>query len=128
MLRNDHIRFVAPFNAIFWDRGDIGADLPEIRESGEKRYIAQPSPFRLLSHWSASAKMKRFGFGKFMPKPKTEKDWVRIYNRHKYEVPTVKKLSLTLSAKGPGQTGARYVLHFTAYSCYMACVVHLSAI
>lgn len=52
--------------------------------------------------------MKRFGFAKFAPKPKTEKDWVRIYNRHKYEVPTVKKLTLALSAKGPGQTGARY--------------------
>jgi len=63
--------------------------------------------------------MKRFGFAKFAPKPKTEKDWVRIYNRHKYEVPTVKKLSLTVSAKGPGQTGARCVISQSILHLYL---------
>jgi hypothetical protein len=52
--------------------------------------------------------MKRFGFVPGMPKPKTDLDWARIFNKHKIEVPSVKKLSLTLSSKGPGQTGARY--------------------
>lgn len=53
--------------------------------------------------------MKQFGIAKFAPKPKTEKDWTRVYARHRYEVPNVKKISLTLSSKGAGQTGARYV-------------------
>lgn len=63
--------------------------------------------------------MKRFGHVKFAPKPKTEKDWTRIYNRHKYEIPTVKKLTLTLSSKGAGQTGARYVMLCTHHKCVM---------
>lgn len=53
--------------------------------------------------------MKRFGVAKFLSKPKTEKDWSRTYARHRYEVPAIKKMSLTLSSKGAGQTGARCV-------------------
>lgn len=51
--------------------------------------------------------MKRFGFVKYMPKPKNEQDWARLYRQHRYEFKNIKKLSLTCSAKGPGQTGAR---------------------
>ena len=63
--------------------------------------------------------MKQFGIAKFAPKPKTEKDWSRVYARHRYEVPSIKKMSLTLSSKGAGQTGARYVLLLAI--CYPIC-------
>lgn len=54
--------------------------------------------------------MKRFGFQKFVKRPKTEEDWARLYRKHRYEFKNIKSLYLQYSCKGPGQTGARYVL------------------
>lgn len=62
-----------------------------------------------LEYHNNKMAMRRFGFIKHLPKPKTEKDWDRVWRQNKIELPSVEKIVLTLSDKGAGQTGARYV-------------------
>ncbi|XP_049851567.1 uncharacterized protein LOC126326233 [Schistocerca gregaria] len=56
--------------------------------------------------------MRRFGYRKGFPKPRTDTDWNRIWKQHKIKLPNIKSLKLFLSDKGPGHTGMR---HFKSY-------------
>jgi hypothetical protein len=51
--------------------------------------------------------MLRFGFIKGKPKPKTEEDWARLYNKAKILLTGTSKITVECGHKGPGQTGAR---------------------
>eukprot|EP01126_Amoeba_proteus_P048339 TRINITY_DN5581_c0_g1_i4.p2 TRINITY_DN5581_c0_g1~~TRINITY_DN5581_c0_g1_i4.p2 ORF type:complete len:114 (-),score=26.60 TRINITY_DN5581_c0_g1_i4:606-947(-) len=57
--------------------------------------------------------MKRFGYRRFYPAPRTPEHWRDLWEKHKQLVPNVKKLSLLYSRKGPGQAGIR---KFKAYN------------
>jgi len=63
-----------------------------------------------MAYWR---KLKRFGYARWFPRPKTERHWDTLYKGHKTIVPNIQQLTLEWSQKGAGQTGVR---HFKYYS------------
>ena len=52
-------------------------------------------------------KVNRFGWTKFHNKPSTGSDWEKVFARHEYLLPSVERLSLRLSRRGPRLAGLR---------------------
>jgi hypothetical protein len=44
--------------------------------------------------------MKRFGYQRFYPRPRTPEQWNSLYNAHKQIIPNVEKITLQWSRKG----------------------------
>ncbi len=52
-------------------------------------------------------KLNRFGWVRNHNKPRSETDWARVFVRHRYVLPSLQELSLTLSRRGAGVAGLR---------------------
>eukprot|EP01130_Rhizamoeba_saxonica_P002519 TRINITY_DN12309_c0_g1_i1.p1 TRINITY_DN12309_c0_g1~~TRINITY_DN12309_c0_g1_i1.p1 ORF type:complete len:122 (+),score=9.95 TRINITY_DN12309_c0_g1_i1:51-416(+) len=53
------------------------------------------------------ASMVRFGTRKYHSRPKTEEQWRQLYLKNKHSVPQIRRIVVSWSSQGPGQTGTR---------------------
>jgi hypothetical protein len=52
-------------------------------------------------------KVNRFGWVRSHHKPRSEAEWARVFDRHRYVLPSLQELSITLSRRGAGVAGLR---------------------